>query len=167
MQGDRVATTSPDFLSAVEPWFQAGSEIVLLLRYAYAAGNRDVELIVGLDAFRERMKNLASKTSVTVFRDHKLPLRAVVDDLFIARCLAAIPDGTEYLIAETVPKVAGGRSWIHYETGTSHTELLASLEDERGESVLAGEYPPWLDKSDGVVTAYVPDADGVVRPGSY
>jgi hypothetical protein len=32
---------------------------------------------------------------------------------------------------------------------------------------MAGEYPPWLDDSDGIVTVYVPDSDGIVRPGAY
>ena len=167
MGGQRMATTSPEFLSIVEPWFGVKPEVVLLVRYAYAAGNRDIELIPTLDAFRARMASLAPRTSVTAFRDHTLPLRGTVDDAFIARCLGAIPDGVEYIIVETKPKVAGRYSWIHQETGTSHKELLVSLEDERGESVLAGEYPPWLVDSDGIVTAYVPDSDGVVRPGVY
>jgi len=164
---ERIATTSPEFLSAVEPWFGEKPEILLLVRYAYAAGNRDIELIPTLDAFRVRMASLAPKTSVTAFRDHTLPLRGIVDDAFIARCLSSIPDGVEYVIVETKPKVAGSYSWIHQETGTSHKELLESLEGERGESVVAGEYRPWLADSDGIVTAYVPDADGVVRPGAY
>jgi hypothetical protein len=162
-----MATTSPEFLSAVEPWFGAKQEILLLIRYPNATGNRDIELISTFDAFRVRIASLAPKTSITAFRDHTLPLRGTVDDSFVARCLSAIPDGVEYVIAETKPKVAGSHSWIHYETGTSHKELLESLEEERGQSVVAGEYPPWLDDSDGVVTAYVPDSDGIIRPGAY
>jgi hypothetical protein len=162
-----MATTSSDFLSAVEPWFGAKPEILLLIRYPNAGGARDIELISTLDEFRARVANLAPKTSVTAFRDHTLPHRGTVDDAFIAHCLRAIPDGAEYVIAETKPRVAGSHSWIHYETGTSHKELLESLEEERGESVLAGEYPPWLKDMEGVVTAYVPDSDGIVRPGAY
>jgi hypothetical protein len=91
----------------------------------------------------------------------------VVDDAFIADCLATIPDGVEYVIVEAEPRVAGACSWFHQETGTSHKELRESLEEERGEVVLAGEYPPWLDDSDWIMTAYVPDSDGIVRPGAY
>jgi hypothetical protein len=61
----------------------------------------------------------------------------------------------------------GACSWFHQETGTSHKELRESLEEGRGEVVMTGEYPQWLDDSDGIVTAYVPDSDGIVRPGAY
>jgi hypothetical protein len=150
----------------VEEWFRKRRDLLVLIRYAYMAGNRDLEVIPAFEALRTRMARLAPRTSITVFRDHQLPLRGVVDDAFIQACLAAIPDGTEYVVAETGLTTAGGQSWFHHASGTSHGELRDSLERSRGKSVLVGEYPPFTD-SDAVVTAYVPDPDGVVRPGAY
>jgi hypothetical protein len=167
MSSHFIATTSREFLSTVKSWFGTRDEILLLIRYAYAAGNRDIEIISTAQDFAKRLAQLAPRTSITAFRDHTLPLRGVVDDAYIADCLATIPDGVEYVIVETKPRVDGACSWFHQETGTSHKELRESLEEERGEVVMAGEFPPWLDDSDGIVTAYVPDSDGIVRPGAY
>jgi hypothetical protein len=51
--------------------------------------------------------------------------------------------------------------------GESHTELRDDLEDLRGSSAGVGLYPPWLEDTEDVISAYVPDEDGVVRPGGY
>src|SRR2546421_7398969 len=116
----------------MEEWFRQRREILVLIRYAYAAGNRDFEVIPTFKAFCARLAKLAPRTSITAFRDHQLPLRGVVDDAFIQACLAAIPDGTEYVVAETELTIAGSCSWFHHASGTSHKELRDSLENSRG-----------------------------------
>jgi hypothetical protein len=162
-----ISTASPEYLSTVEEWFKHRDEMIVLVRYVYCGGNTDIQLIPTFEAFRARLAQLRERDSVIVFRDHKLPLRGTVDDSFIERCLAAIPSGTEYVLVETELTTAGSQSWFHNDSGATHADLRESLDNSRGRAVLVGEYLPWLRDSEGVIAAYVPDSDGVVRPGAY
>ena len=113
------------------------------------------------------MRQLSPQTSVIAFRQPQLPVRGVVDDTFVEKCLSAIPDGPEFLILETVRKAYGRFSWFHWAAGTSHAELREELEDLRGCQVAAGFYPPWLKDSENVISALVPDEHGTVNSGVY
>ena len=113
------------------------------------------------------MLQLAPRTTVIAFRQPRLSLRGVVDDEFISRCLSGIPDGSEYLVVETVRRTYGRMSYFHHDEGDSHAQLLEDLEGCRGAPVAAGLYPDWLTDTDNVIFAVVPDEDGVVRPGIY
>jgi hypothetical protein len=59
----------------------------------------------------------------------------------------------------------GDAPFFHWSAGESHAELREELEDLRGSSVAGGLYPPWLEDTEDVISAYVPD--GVGRPGGY
>jgi len=58
--------------------------------------------------------------------------------------LNLIPDGSEYLLVETVSRTYGRRFWYHWDSGTTHAELREGLEESRGVPVAFGHYPPWL-----------------------
>ena len=160
-------TTDPQFLSTLESWFQTQPEILVLIRYSHAAGNKDFEFYSSFQSLLDKIRELRPRTCVIAFRQPQLPLRGVVDDLFIDRCLSSIPEGTEYLVAEMVRRVAGRASWLHHGAGMSHAELRDDLEESRGTQVAAGLYPPWLEDTDDVISAVVPDEHGVVRSGVY
>ena len=161
------SATDTNFLKTLDGWLTAESEILVLLRYSHAAGNKSFEFFVTFAALSERLHQLPPPTCVTAFKRPQLPLRGVVDDAFINECLSDIHDGAEFLVVETVPRTAGRHSWFHSEAGETHEELRESLEDSRGSPVAVGEYPPWLEDSPEVISGYVPDADGVVRIGAY
>jgi hypothetical protein len=161
------STTDPKFLGTLESWFQTQPEILVLIRYSHAAGQREFEFFSSLESFRERISQLRPLTSVIAFRQPQLPIRGIVDAAFIARCLSSIPDGSEYLTVETVRRVAGRMSWFHYGSGTSHAELRDDLEESLGAPVAAGLYPPWLTDTAEVVSAVAPDEHGVVKSGIY
>jgi hypothetical protein len=162
-----VSTTDRAFLGTLETWLRNRTEILALIRYSHAGGSKDFELFTSFDTLSKRICELRPLTCITVFRQPQLPLRGVVDDNFIAACLSNIPDGSEYLVVETVRRVYGKASWFHHGTGESHAELLQELEDSRGIPVVAGLYPPWLEDTDDVISAIVPDEHGVTRTGSY
>ena len=92
--------TDSEFLSTVELWLRSQPEILALIRYSHAAGNREFRLFTSFDDFSEASHQLPHLACVTVFRQPQLPIRGVVDDAFIARCLQSIPDGLEYLVIE-------------------------------------------------------------------
>lgn len=162
-----ATTTDPKFLGTLESWFRSQPEILLLIRYSHAAGSKDFEFFSSFQSLADRIRGLPPLTCVIAFRQPQLPLRGVVDDAFISRCLSGIADGSEYLVVETVRRVYGSRSWFHDDAGVSHAELRDDLEECRGTPVAAGLYPPWLEDTDDVISAVVPDEHGVVKCGIY
>lgn len=69
---------------------------------------------------------------------------------------------------EMTRRTYGEKSWVHWESGESHAELREALENSRGRPVAVGRYPPFcLDDSDDIVSAIVPDVNGIVRIGIY
>ena len=160
-------TTDPKFLDKLASWFCCQPEMLVLFRFSHAAGSKDFEFFSSLQELSDRMRQLPPRTCIIAFRQPQLPLRGVVDDSFIAKCLSGIPDGSEYLVVETVRRVAGKHSWFHHGAGESHIELRDDLEQSRGVPVAAGLYPPWLEDTDDVISAAVPDEHGVVGPGIY
>jgi hypothetical protein len=162
-----ASATDPSFLGTLENWLRDLPEILVLIRYSHAAGNKDFEFFSSFGTLSNRIRQLPPRTSVVAFRQPQLPLRGVVDECFIASCLSRIPDGSEFLVLETTRRAYGEMSWFHNEAGESHAELREALEESRGTPVAVGPYPPRLEDSDDVASAIVPDESGIVRIGVY
>ena len=167
MRGNNPPTSDPGFLSELGAWFNARPEILVLIRYPYAAGSTDFEFFTSLQQLVDRIRGLEPRTSIIAFRQPLLPLRGIVDDDFIAKCMTAIPETAEYLVVETVRRTYGKRSWFFHGEGVSHTQLREELEECRGAPVAVGVCPEWIHDSDDVISAIVPDEDGVVRSAVY
>jgi len=161
------STTEKKFLKSLEDWLHGQSEVMILVRYSRAAGNKSFELYTSFAALTQRLAQLKAETSVTAFRRPQLPLRGYVDDEFIGKCLSVIPAGSEFLVLETDPRMAAQQWLYHYEAGESHDELRQVLEGLRARLVAVGEYPQWLNDSPDVISAYVPHQDGTVKAGVY
>jgi len=162
-----VSTTDPNFLNTLEKWLQVQPEILILIRYSAAAGSRDFEFFRSFSDLLARLHKLPHRACVTAFHQPQLPFRGLVDDEFISKCLNNIPDGAEYLVAETVQRTYGSQSWFHHSAGMSHGELREELKTSRGTRVAVGLYPDWLEDNENVISAVVPDEDGVARVGIY
>lgn len=161
------SSTSEKFLATLTGWFQSQRELLLLIRYSHSAGSKSFEFFSSFETLRERLLRLPPRTSVIAFRQPQLPIRGFVDENFIARCLSSIPDGSEFLVVDLNLSVHGRASWYHHTEGERHEELRAGLEDLRGRTVAAGLYPPWIEDTDDVISAVVPDENGVVTTGIY
>lgn len=162
-----ISAKDPAFLARLEAWLEETGEILLLIRYSRAAGSKDFELYSSFPALRVRIEELPQGTSVIAFKDAGLPQRGVVDERFIADCLNAIPDGSEYLVLQTQRTVYGKAWWYQFDAGESHEQLREALEESRGLAVAVGLYPPWLGHREDVLSAIAPDDDCIPRPGIY
>jgi hypothetical protein len=162
-----ASATDPRFLGTLESWLNSLPEILVLIRYSAAAGNKDFGLFSSFGVLSGRIRQLPPSTSIVAFRQPQLPLRGLVDEGFIASCLSFIPDGSEFLVLEATRRAYGERSWVHWDAGESHAELREALEDSLGTPVAVGPYPPWLEDTGDVVSAIVPDVNGIVRVGVY
>lgn len=157
MRTSCVSTNDPVFRDTLGSWFKRRPDLLVLFRCPYSAGAKGFELFSSFQSLSERIQELPAETSVIVFREPQLPLRGVVDDQFIGRCLATIPDNTEYLAVETVRQVHGERSWFHDYAGVSHAELRDDLEESRGMPVAVGPYPSWNEDHHEAICAVVPE----------
>jgi hypothetical protein len=163
-----ASAIDPKFLGTLESWLRGLPEIFVLIRYSAAAGNKDFEFFSSFETLSKRLRQLPPSTSITAFRQPQLLLRGLVDECFIASCLSAIPDGSEFLALEMTRRAYGEHSLFHWEAGESHAELRETLEHSRGTPVAVGPYPPfWLEDSDDLVSAIVPDVNGIARIGIY
>ena len=162
-----MSTTDKRFLATLQDWLRSQREVLLLIRYHAAAGNKDFEFFSSFHALTERLNWLPIRTSVVAFKQPQLPFRGIVDDDYIAKSLSSIPSGSEYLVVETKLSAYDKSSVSRWSAGESHSDLRRDLEERRGDSVAVGVYPPWLEDTENVISAYVPDEDGVVRPGGY
>jgi hypothetical protein len=162
-----ASATDPQFLGTLESWLRRLPEILILIRYSRAAGSKDFEFFSSFEALWNRIRQLPPDTSIIAFRQPQLPLRGVVDEDFVASCLIGVPDSLEFLVLETARRAYGEKSWFHWMAGETHAELREALEGSRGAPVAVGPYPPWIADSDDVISAIVPDENGIVRVGVY
>jgi hypothetical protein len=162
-----ISTTDQRFLATLQDWLREQHEIPVLIRYHAAAGGKNFEFFSSFHALAERLNHLPTRTSVIAFKRPQLSFRGIVDDDFIAKCVSSIPDGSEYLVVKTRLPAYDKSSITHWSAGESHCDLRRDLEEWRGHSVAVGVYPPWLADTEDVISAYVPDEDGVVRSGGY
>ena len=167
--GPGRATSAVDatFLRTLESWFDSRPEILVLIRYHAAAGDKDFEFFFSFADLASRMRHLRARTSVIAFRQPQLRLRGVVTESFVASCLSHLTDGSEFLVLEMTRRTYGGSSYFHWAAGESHAELQQALADSGAVPVAVGLYPPWLTDTEDVISAVVPDEDGVARSGIY
>ena len=158
-----VAISDPLFLGTVESWFRERAELLALIRYSHAAGSKEFQSFSSFAEFKEKVLGLPHMTCVIVFRQPQLPLRGIVDDAFIDRCIQSIPDRAEYVVTKT----ARGQYGFEHRAGETNTEMRADLEDFRGALVAVGLYPPWEYDNEDVISGVVPDEHGAVSAGCY
>jgi len=162
-----MSAADSKFLEMLRSWLCARPQILLLIRYSNAAGNKDFEFFSSFEALSNRIRQLPPSTSIIAFRQPQLPLRGIVTESFVASCVSHIPDGSEFLVLETTRRAHGEKPSFHWTAGESHTELREALAESRDIPVAVGLYPPWLLDTDDVISAVVPDEHGIVRVGVY
>jgi len=162
-----IASTDPASLRTIENWCKVETEVLALIRFRCGAGSREYRLFSSYPSLLAMIKDAPAGACITVFRAPNLPLRGVMDEEFIKKCLAVVPEGAEYLMFETVPTVAGKHSWYHYGSGESLAELKDYLEQSTGLPVVVGYHPSMSAGPDEAIDGVVPDIDGTVRAGPY
>lgn len=155
------------FQVTIEQWLKRSSEVSMLIRYSSSAGAKDFEFFHLMEDLTKRLRELPSRTCVTVFRDLQLPLRGKVNDEFINSARNQIPNGMEYLIVGLKKIVEGNASRFIFLAGESHDELVEHLKDYTGEEVAVGSYPSLLRDNNRIISAIIPENDGSVITGIY
>jgi len=161
---DLRSSFDPKFRDTLRNWIDVRGQILVLIQYPRAAGLKDFILVDDFSSLETLLDSLRPQTRIVAFNQPQLPLRGLVDAVFIARATQEIEDGEEYLalLIET-PKY--GLS--SYSAGETHEELRLSLAEWVGYRVAVGQYPPWTEDTSEVISAFVPDEDGRIQRGVY
>lgn len=162
-----VSTNDPLFRTKIHQWISGRHEVLVLIRYSYAAGSKDFEFFDSMEAFDARLRELPPQTCITVFGEQQLPLRGRVNDEFITQALKLVPEGMEFVVTGLERVRYGDYAWYSHMSGETSAELKEDLHERNGELVAVGLYPPWLEDSEEVLSAVVPNADGSVTTGTY
>ncbi|MCC9609071.1 hypothetical protein LOC68_07075 [Blastopirellula sp. JC732] len=167
---DLVPTTDATFLTTVARWIDADGEVFIVVRYPNQGGATSYEHFTTPTSFTDRLRDLRPATSVVILRGFHLPLRGVVDDVFISQAIEQIPDGTEWVVVGQTPVQYGTASWLPDTNGDTHVELEEALRDPGyfGKPVIAGLLPSWWESDcDTIISAFVPNEDGSIEPAAY
>jgi len=91
------SATDATFLETLQEWLRSQTEILVVIRYSRAAGNKSFEFFTSFALVEERVRQLAPETNIIGFRKPQLTIRGIVDDGFIGSCLNSIADGNRVL----------------------------------------------------------------------
>jgi hypothetical protein len=170
LKNEPVSTNNPKFSALVDDHFENNELIIVLIRYANSAGAKDYLLVRTKDEFDKLLQQLRSKTSITVFFESAFALKGISN--------AELRNKTKKLFCEeheeyegldiicTDPKL--GEKIERDIMFMQKLEVIDEwLERHHGYQVFIGTMKFWCDNNKDFLTAYVPDDDGVVRPGAY
>ena len=160
------------FIAKVEKLIGAEGEVLVRFSYWARAGAKDLMFVNDIRLFISKLEKLPAHTSVIVYGGGQLPIRGQVDDAFVHRAIACIPENSEYVILCLERTVHDYRPYHYWETfdysaGESHAELIEQLSSYRGQPVAVGLWPPSPEESDQSFEAFIPDEEGVILPGPY
>jgi hypothetical protein len=165
-----LSTHDEYFLRTARTWLAERGDLFVMLRLAYAGGQREYRFVRSEDDLMHWMDRLPSRTSVIIFRQPQLMLRGRVEDSFMAQAVECLSNEVGFVLhtpdyrGELAIRIEG--CGLNREGG-GYPDLIEYLDELRGEWVAIGPDPPWLKDTEDVLGAYTPDIDGVARPGAY
>ena len=157
-----LTTKNKEFRRIACTIIEESGEILVLLRYPYAAGLRDYFVFKSCDEFDRFLHERKPKDSILLFRSFRTIKDGVVTEKFIDDVLPEMKGANSVDWVAMFP-VPNDTRWTYENTKEELTEALTA---GLGRHVRIFDEPDWFDE-DLVIHAYVPDTDGHVRPGAY
>lgn len=170
-----VSTAEPVFLHVVSSVLRDSPPLFGLIRYANAAGSKDYFILRSQDDFDAMLGRCRAKDSISIFFAPSLPIRGVTDDSTLDQTLELFEQVAESPDSDDLTEIDVVRlDSPEAELDASHLDFFCSAEEIRewfakhpNVPVAIGQLDFCKENGDEVVSAYVPDADGIVRPGAY
>jgi hypothetical protein len=176
-----LSIDSADFLEPVHAAFERYGEMLVLRRLAYTAGaDAGWYLVKRVEQWQELLDGGRRKTAYTVILEPELPIRGIAGDELLGEVTCLFDRLGDVMIAVLSPDSAeiGLRSvewrtkgWKtkDAEKGLQDSEerILQLFERHKGARVAVGRDLDVWDEDIVQITGYIPDEDGVARPGAY
>jgi hypothetical protein len=170
LTNEPVSTKNSAFTALVEEHIANGEVVVTLIRYSNCGGAKDYLLVRSKDEFAALLKKQISKTSVSVFFEGAFSLKGEANSDLLQKATMLFAkekeeyEGLDIICLESHAASDDGKNILFLQN-------LESIEDylhlHKGHQVLIGTMKFWIENNENVVTSYVPDDDGQVRPGAY
>jgi hypothetical protein len=170
LTNEPVSSATPEFHELIDRAFACHQPIVLLLRYANYGGMRDYFIARSATDYQTILKHAKPKTSITVFFESSFMLGGIANDELRDCTIGLFP--IAYAECEGVHLIRMDSCGIELDAercfyAKNPREIEDWFERNRDAPAMVGTMEYWHDNRSEVVTVYVPDADGVVRPGAY
>ena len=149
------------FINEVKKVFEV-PEVLIVSRYVYGDGNRDFIILDDMAEFDKLIKKLRNKDSVIEMKSFDKIREGTIDQRFIDRILPIYSEGATWIILGP-DNFEHTSNWAYAE---SKDELNEELKNRLGNHVCIVREPEYISDSSSI-EAYVPDEDGIVRPGAY
>jgi len=153
---------SKDFRFEAKQIFDRQGEFLLLIHYPSSAGNRDYFYFTTFENFQDFLSQRKAKERLFIFKATDVVKRGKASEEFISEVVDSLeqPKNTDWLI------IFPPGNYDRWQYCEDMQELLQELWEYQDQQVVIME-DPLYQASEDMVIAYVPDSDGVVRPGVY
>lgn len=158
---EKENTENPDFKKNALRILRENAHLIIFTRYS---ANKQFYHIKSEKEFDEFLKTRLNKESLTLFKNKFTIINSgIVNQNFIQEVKAKINQEKE-IDWVAIGKEKDNSQWSAFIANEEEFEEV--IEDELDREIIIIEDQDWLNE-DITIHAYVPDDDGVVRPGSY
>lgn len=165
-----ISTDNPDFIEKVESKIKQCEPVVILLRYNNQNGRRACFLIRTIDEFHQVLQKARPRDALSVFFRQSFFAEGVATYELKDRIMFLgkfIPDEDDSVVV-----VRLDTNKFMLDTDTMKNFFTREEADEwfsqnLGVPVIVALLTYWEDNSEQMITAYVRDADGQIRLGTY
>jgi hypothetical protein len=165
-----VSIATPAFRELLVRTFADRKVVIFLFRYANCGGAKDYFIARSPAEFETVVNHARAKTSITAFFEGNFKLKGTTDDELCARTIDLLPSVQAEYEGVDIVRIDGPGTELnveHYSYLTEPEEIREWFRNNSGARILVGTMEFWHDNCPEIVTVYVPDDDGVVRPGAY
>ena len=164
-----MSTDDLKFRAIVDEAIQRLGEVIVLKDVPYRAGHKEWFLFTEFAYFVDLVAKSTPRTAFSVFRKRELPSRQAVTLDIVDQFLEQITHHQEIMIADHQTDQGILTILAEFDAHDVETDEVKKWATEfKGTQVIWGRLPPWwLPNGEDVITAYVPDTDGIVRFGTY
>jgi hypothetical protein len=176
-----LSTESQEFIEPVLNALEKNNELIILQRFAYTAGaGAGWHFIKQVSEWQKLLTSGKNKTSYTVILDKELPLRGTVNhelnrkaielfDQLGDLMIGVFTEGDSYFPLFSFnwePRALKPKD-AEKDLARTKGKIDQFFEKHRGRKIAIGR-SIWVWEEDiAEVTGYIPDDDGIARPGAY
>lgn len=158
------STHSKTFRNAGIEIIEKDGEILILAIYPFSAGARDFYILKSKEEFLTFLKARSAKEIIILFKSFTTIKEGKVTNDFIKKSITELVPSSDSDWLTIFPDIDNKAGNWYFDGNIK--ELEDTLNNGFGQFVRILAEPNWQDEK-FVFRAYVPDVDGVVRPGVY
>lgn len=162
-----VSTANPAFIEAVRNGLSGGNGLIVLKRLNRCGGAKQAYHLTSVEQFKTILGRSKAGDSFSVFFPSAFPLRGRTGEIFAKQAWTYLQSLRASKTWGAVVGISGGTEPVDFEFVETSEEIQTWFDEHPNVEVAMGKMEFAKANCDEVLTAYVPDPDGVVRLGAY